>query len=189
MSARCGKPVDVLGLAEYIGYVQGDDEVPPTFSETKLKDAIDFVESIFPSRWYEVIPDPDYMDDDDIFDYDTFFAISKGMVVGFVAFKTGIYNKDVLKEVKRLGIAPGNAYNVYLLGVEEKWRRSGVAETLLARSIPTFCGRYCFFEVYARERNAPAISFYKKMGFKEMARVEKYYSNTGEDAIVFGLAT
>ena len=35
--------------------------------------------------------------------------------------------------------------------------------------------------------NVPAISLYQGFGFKEVGRREKYYTDTGEDALVLQL--
>jgi ribosomal-protein-alanine N-acetyltransferase len=71
------------------------------------------------------------------------------------------------------------------IAVASRWRRKGVATWLLD---------YCFGlaqrrnaqKVYleVRRSNGPAIDLYSKIGFQIMGTRPKYYTDTGEDALI-----
>lgn len=70
------------------------------------------------------------------------------------------------------------------LGVTEAYRRRGLARALVAE----LCredARVVFLEV--RAHNAPALALYASLGFTELDRRARYYSDTGEDAVVMQL--
>ena len=69
------------------------------------------------------------------------------------------------------------------LAADPKYRRMGVCTALLKHAIEKEQGlRHVFLEV--RETNTVAIAFYKEMGFYKVGRRRRYYSDTGEDALV-----
>ncbi|MCI9078818.1 MAG: ribosomal protein S18-alanine N-acetyltransferase [Lachnospiraceae bacterium] len=71
------------------------------------------------------------------------------------------------------------------IAVKEKYRRCHIAERLLEKCI-VCCKDKCVTRILleARESNAPAISFYKKMGFIEIGRRNRYYKEPCEDAVI-----
>jgi len=69
------------------------------------------------------------------------------------------------------------------LAVKERFRRLGVARTLLRREIER--GAAIFLEV--RASNVAAIQLYKNAGFIEISRRRQYYDNPVESAIVMCL--
>ncbi len=66
------------------------------------------------------------------------------------------------------------------VAVEPHFRRSGIATLLLKRELAS--GSIYFLEV--RESNVAAQTLYRKLGFHEIGRREKYYGNPLETAIV-----
>jgi ribosomal-protein-alanine N-acetyltransferase len=74
------------------------------------------------------------------------------------------------------------------LGVTVSVRRRGIARVLvseLKREGELGGGRVILLEV--RESNHAALSLYLGFGFKELDRRARYYSDTGEDAVVMQL--
>ena len=74
------------------------------------------------------------------------------------------------------------------LGVTEPARRRGVARALvseLRREGERGGASVVLLEV--RESNAPAIALYGVLGFEELDRRARYYSDTDEDAVVMRL--
>ncbi len=74
------------------------------------------------------------------------------------------------------------------LGVTASARRRGYARVLteaLAREGAQTGARVVLLEV--RESNAAARSLYAKLGFSELDRRARYYTDTGEDAVVMAL--
>lgn len=70
---------------------------------------------------------------------------------------------------------------LYYIAIKKEFRRKHLADELLNYFIKNFDVDIIFLEV--RASNAPAISFYRKNGFKEIGIRKKYYQN-GEDAII-----
>lgn len=74
------------------------------------------------------------------------------------------------------------------LGVTRAARRQGLA-TLLVRALVSdgraSAARVILLEV--RARNVPALELYARLGFVELDRRARYYSDTGEDAVVMQL--
>lgn len=70
---------------------------------------------------------------------------------------------------------------LYYIAIKKEFRRKHLADELLNYFIKNFDVDSIFLEV--RASNAPAISFYRKNGFKEIGIRKKYYQN-GEDAII-----
>jgi ribosomal-protein-alanine N-acetyltransferase len=74
------------------------------------------------------------------------------------------------------------------LGVTAAARRRGIARILvneLRREGELGGARVILLEV--RESNEPALSLYRGLGFKELDRRARYYSDTDEDAVVMQL--
>jgi [ribosomal protein S18]-alanine N-acetyltransferase len=71
------------------------------------------------------------------------------------------------------------------LGVTASARRGGIGRGLvswLCREGELSSARVVLLEV--RESNAPAIALYRALGFEELDRRARYYSDTDEDAVV-----
>lgn len=71
------------------------------------------------------------------------------------------------------------------IAVREEYRRCHIAERLLEKCIMCCKDRgveRILLEV--REGNAPALNFYKKMDFVEIARRKGYYKEPCEDAVI-----
>lgn len=96
---------------------------------------------------------------------------SHGRVDGYICFWR------ILDEVHLLNLA-----------VDPEARRKGIARRLLAGML-NHCasegGRSVWLEV--RPSNSAALGLYQGMGFKHVGRRPRYYSDTGEDALVMGL--
>jgi ribosomal-protein-alanine N-acetyltransferase len=74
------------------------------------------------------------------------------------------------------------------LGVTAAARRRGLARALLAelrREGEATGARVMLLEV--RASNLPALELYRSFGFEEIDRRPRYYSDTGEDAVVMQL--
>jgi [ribosomal protein S18]-alanine N-acetyltransferase len=74
------------------------------------------------------------------------------------------------------------------LGVTASARRRGVAWALVAelrRVARELQSRVILLEV--RESNAAAVGLYTRVGFQELDRRARYYTDTGEDAVVMAL--
>jgi len=79
----------------------------------------------------------------------------------------------------------GCEMSILRLAVSPKWRKLGIASWLLDKCF--IMGRNkgvtsVFLEV--RDSNSAAIALYKKSGFIQIGKRYKYYSETGEDAVV-----
>ena len=71
------------------------------------------------------------------------------------------------------------------LAVLEDWRGCGVASRLLKEGLRRAAERNTVTAVLdVRLSNQPAIALYKKQGFQMIGVKPKYYSDTGEDALV-----
>jgi ribosomal-protein-alanine N-acetyltransferase len=74
------------------------------------------------------------------------------------------------------------------LGVRQASRRRGVGRALVSALLDearAAAARVVLLEV--RASNAPAIALYEGLGFSELDRRPRYYSDTGEDAVVMQL--
>lgn len=74
---------------------------------------------------------------------------------------------------------------INLVAVSESYRRNGYARKMLEKLISECEKRFAekvFLEV--RRSNLPAQSLYESLGFTYIAVREKYYSDTGEDALI-----
>lgn len=71
------------------------------------------------------------------------------------------------------------------IAVKEGYRRCHIAERLLEECILRCKGQgVTRILLEAREGNIPALSFYKKMDFKEIGRRKGYYKEPCEDAVI-----
>ncbi len=74
------------------------------------------------------------------------------------------------------------------LAVHPKCRRRGMGKKLMTALLD-----YCrihgvqWISLEVRSSNVPAVKLYTGCGFKEVGRREKYYTDTGEDALVLQL--
>jgi ribosomal-protein-alanine N-acetyltransferase len=74
------------------------------------------------------------------------------------------------------------------VAVEAEARRRGVGRSLLTTAVEhgrTRGARVVLLEV--RRSNAPAIALYRSFGFEEVGVRRSYYTDNGEDALVFHL--
>ena len=71
------------------------------------------------------------------------------------------------------------------IAVDEEFRRQAIGRTLMAAMEAEFQAR-AVREIWleARERNLAGKSFYLALGYSEMGRRKKYYSDTDEDALL-----
>jgi ribosomal-protein-alanine N-acetyltransferase len=75
------------------------------------------------------------------------------------------------------------------LGVREAWRRRGIGRALVSALLDEASAvqaRVVLLEV--RASNAIALALYAGLGFSELDRRSRYYSDTGEDAVVMQLS-
>jgi ribosomal protein S18 acetylase RimI-like enzyme len=93
-------------------------------------------------------------------------AMGDGELVGFIA-------GDPRKE-KKTGW-------ILTLGVHPKWRRMGIAETLLGECEEAM--RMPLVKLTVRRSNAAAIRLYEKLGYSRVDIWSKYYRG-GEDGLV-----
>lgn len=80
----------------------------------------------------------------------------------------------------------GSEMSILRIAVAVKWRNSGIAFWLLNRCFETAITKgvtSVFLEF--RESNNAAAALYSKLGFKPVGKRPNYYSETGEDALVF----
>jgi [ribosomal protein S18]-alanine N-acetyltransferase len=80
----------------------------------------------------------------------------------------------------------GREMIILRIAVATKWRNSGIALWLLKRCFEIALIKEVtsvFLEV--RESNNPAAALYSKLGFIPVGKRSNYYSETGEDALVF----
>jgi len=76
--------------------------------------------------------------------------------------------------------------HVGTIAVAREHRGRGIAKLLLAHTAAVALSEgisYVILEV--RVNNIPAINVYRTLGFKEVGVRRKYYSDTGEDALIF----
>lgn len=114
-----------------------------------------------------------------------------------VDFPVELRRSYALLRVARLGAQPvgfvlawrvADELHLTDLGVAAPARRRGVARALvseLRREGELSGARVVLLEV--RESNAPAIALYGVLGFEELDRRARYYSDTDEDAVVMRL--
>jgi len=69
------------------------------------------------------------------------------------------------------------------IAVDPEWRRRGVASELLAEMIAR-TGEDAPLTLEVRTSNAGAIALYERFGFRSAGTRRRYYSDTGEDAVI-----
>ncbi len=80
----------------------------------------------------------------------------------------------------------GSEMSILRIAVVPEWRNSGIASWLLNRCFERVLTKgvtSVFLEV--RESNNAATALYSKLGFMPVGKRPRYYSETGEDALVF----
>lgn len=73
------------------------------------------------------------------------------------------------------------------VAVDEKFRRQGVADELIAAFVRFGQAKLAFLTLEVRASNAPAIALYAKHGFVEVGRRKNYYEAPREDAVLMTL--
>lgn len=104
-------------------------------------------------------------------------ALAEGKLVGTCIAKKGLYKE---KENAELGIA-----------LLKKWRGRGLGKKMLEELIKLVKKEWNsrLIHLHVFEKNTKAISLYKSLGFKEVARLPEWVNNFGEieDKIVMRL--
>lgn len=81
--------------------------------------------------------------------------------------------------IGRIDIVRNTAFgHVLTVDTAPLYRRRGIAQRLLSETETTLKKRLvkeCRLEV--REDNAPALNLYRKLGYREMGKLERYYGN------------
>jgi ribosomal-protein-alanine N-acetyltransferase len=72
------------------------------------------------------------------------------------------------------------------VAVSPQRRRAGVARNLISRLVEEGGGRLPF-TLEVRVSNRPAISMYKRLGFRSSGVRPRYYQDNGEDALIMWL--
>lgn len=75
------------------------------------------------------------------------------------------------------------------IALHPDFRGRGIAETVLTVILKEVRGKGAtFVTLEVRSSNTPAVSLYRKLGFKVLGTRKGYYGNPVEDAYVMGLA-
>jgi ribosomal-protein-alanine N-acetyltransferase len=75
------------------------------------------------------------------------------------------------------------------IALHPDFRRRGIGETVLTVILKEIRGKGAtFVTLEVRSSNTPAVSLYRKLGFKVLGTRKGYYGNPVEDAYVMGLA-
>ena len=109
-------------------------------------------------------------------------AVHSGRIVGYVMCRVErIFSKLDFLKVKRAG-------HIVSVAVLPEYRRRGIAEELMRRSLKALKFEYGCDEAYLEVRvsNLPAIELYRKLGFQEREILRRYYAD-GEDAILMAI--
>jgi ribosomal-protein-alanine N-acetyltransferase len=78
--------------------------------------------------------------------------------------------------------------HISTLAVDERYRRHGVASSLIAKGLRFFATRgVSTVSLEVRRSNTAAQSLYKKFGFEEIATRRGYYRDNKEDALIMTL--
>jgi ribosomal-protein-alanine N-acetyltransferase len=75
------------------------------------------------------------------------------------------------------------AWHLMNLAVDPEVRRHGIARALLDGMIDR-AGAQANYTLEVRVSNAPALALYESYGFRSVGTRPRYYSDTGEDAII-----
>ena len=95
-------------------------------------------------------------------------AVQDDMVVSYIGSQSTIDETDVMN-----------------VAVHPDWRRQGIAEQLIENLIEELKKRGSHaLMLEVRASNAPAISLYEKMGFRQVGLRKNYYRNPKEDALI-----
>ena len=95
-------------------------------------------------------------------------AVQDDMVVGYIGSQSTIDETDVMN-----------------VAVHPDWRRQGIAAQLIENLIEELKKRGSHaLMLEVRASNAPAISLYEKMGFRQVGLRKNYYRNPKEDALI-----
>lgn len=100
---------------------------------------------------------------------------------GFVSYDT---EKASVAAYGGVIVAGGEA-QVLNVATHPDYRRKGLAKEIMSRIIDhsVLCdAEYITLEV--REKNVPAISLYRSIGFYEVGRIKEYYKDPNEDALI-----
>ena len=102
-----------------------------------------------------------------------FVCIVDGAVAGFISGRRITVEAEILN-----------------LAVKPEFRRQGLGQALVHVLLESF-GRDGVLQVFleVRESNHSAISFYRRLGFREIGRREGYYSDPPEAALVMARPT
>lgn len=73
------------------------------------------------------------------------------------------------------------------VAVAPEYRRQGVADALLSAFVRFGRSKLAFLTLEVRESNVPAITLYRKHGFRAVGRRKNYYDDPKEDAILMTL--
>jgi ribosomal-protein-alanine N-acetyltransferase len=103
----------------------------------------------------------------------------------YLAYECRVAERDnlVLGFLVVRAVAEGE-WEILNLAVAPAVRRQGIGRQLLSAALERRTGQ-CFLEV--RESNEAARRFYERLGFKEVTKRLRYYSNPPETAIVMKL--
>ena len=76
--------------------------------------------------------------------------------------------------------------HIHNIAVSEPYRGRGIGRRLLSEAESWASRREKLCSILdVRESNAPALSFYESMDYKQIGRRRSYYHNPVEDALVF----
>jgi ribosomal-protein-alanine N-acetyltransferase len=81
-----------------------------------------------------------------------------------------------------------DAYHLMNVAVDPDHRRRGVGRLLLQEMLEK-TGADANITLEVRASNAPAITLYESFGFRAVGDRKRYYTDTGEDAIIMWRAT
>lgn len=70
------------------------------------------------------------------------------------------------------------------IAVDPDYRRQGVAKAILSAFLRFGQVHLAFLTLEVRASNAPAITLYEKLGFRQVGRRKNYYSDLHEDALL-----
>ncbi len=89
-----------------------------------------------------------------------------------------LYQEDRILEEKTNFVITASCFvksnKIILFSVRRSYQRMGYGECLLSFVL----SKYNNLELFVRESNRPALSLYKKLGFKEIRTVENFYFYT-----------
>ncbi len=72
------------------------------------------------------------------------------------------------------------------IAVAEKQRKKGIGSILLAHLLDDLRGRgYSALFLEVRSRNAEALNFYGRHGFRQVGKRLKYYADPSDDALIY----